>query len=160
MKQRQRGMTTVEFALVGLLTMVFLFGVIEFGRALWVSNTLTEATRRAARLAVVCPPNHPSIRNVAVLSTPDGTRSGGAPPDLTAADVTLEYLDAAGGPLPRPGAAISNIRFVRASITNYQLTLNIPLVNATLTLPAFTTTLPAESLGLIPETGARQCFGS
>ena len=51
MRHQQKGMYTVEFALVAALFFVLLFGVIEFARALFVWETLTEATRRGARLA-------------------------------------------------------------------------------------------------------------
>ena len=51
----QTGITTVEFAIIGLLMFIVVFGVIEFGRALFVVNMLTEATRRGARLAAARP---------------------------------------------------------------------------------------------------------
>ncbi|MDQ2694292.1 MAG: pilus assembly protein, partial [Pseudomonadota bacterium] len=35
MRRRQRGITTVEFAIIGALLMITVFGVIEFGRLLW-----------------------------------------------------------------------------------------------------------------------------
>ena len=58
-RMRQRGTTTVEFAIVGTVLMVVVFAVIEFGRALFVINMLTEATRRGARMAAVCPVSDP-----------------------------------------------------------------------------------------------------
>ncbi len=63
MRCQQTGLATVEFAIVGLLLFVVIFGVIEFGRALFVVNTLTDGTRRAARLAVVCPVGDPKPAN-------------------------------------------------------------------------------------------------
>ena len=54
---QQRGATTVEFAIIGVAMLLVLFGVIEVGRAMFVMNALGEATRRAARMAAVCPLN-------------------------------------------------------------------------------------------------------
>ena len=47
------GAATVEFALVALLFFTLMFGVIEFGRAIFLWNTVQEVTRHAARDAAV-----------------------------------------------------------------------------------------------------------
>lgn len=47
----QRGATVVEFALILVLFLTFLFGVIELARAMYVFNTLQEVTRSAASAA-------------------------------------------------------------------------------------------------------------
>lgn len=151
----QSGTTTVEFAIVATVLFTLLFGVIEVGRALFVWNTLEEATRRGARVAAVCPVNHPSVARVAVLGDPLG---GGASPilsNLSAANVQIEYLDESGAAT----ASYPDISFVRVGIVNYQHTFMIPFLSQTVTVPPFSTTLPAESLGIIPELGVRQCYG-
>jgi hypothetical protein len=43
-----------------------------------------------------------------------------------------------------------NIGTATVKIQNYTFNLSIPLINRTLTMPAYTTTLPAESAGVIP----------
>jgi Flp pilus assembly protein TadG len=48
-----RGAAAVEFALVLPLLLLILFGIIEFGRAWSVKQTLTDAAREGARIAVV-----------------------------------------------------------------------------------------------------------
>lgn len=152
---RQRGTTTIEFAVVATVLFTVLFGVIEVGRALFVWNTLSEATRRGARVAAVCPVNHPSVARVAVFGDP---LAGDASPILShfsTANVQVEYLDDAGAST----AAYEDIAYVRVRITNYQHRLLIPFLVRDITAPPFTTTLPAESLGIIPESGVRQCYG-
>lgn len=144
--KRQRGVTIVEFALVGLLVFIVLFGCLEFGRALYTYNSLTEGTRRGARLAAVCPRDDPAIAAATIF---DGTGVGF--PNLTTANVVVDYLDEAGATT----ALFSSIAYVRVSITGYELPLNIPVLNPTITMPAFSTTLPRESLGLNPDTGTR-----
>lgn len=156
MNLRQQGTTTVEFAIVGLLAVIVLFGCIEYGRGLFVMNALTESTRRAARLAAVCPINHPAVKRVAVFRRADGSPTGAEVPGLTEDNIVVEYLDAGGGAT----ADYADIRFVRASIRDYQFRFNVPVVARAIPLPPFTTTLPAESLGIVPELGTRQCFGS
>ena len=93
MRVRQKGATTVEFAFVGALFFIVLFGVIEVGRALFVWNTLTEATRRGARVAAVCDINNSAIKRATVFGTsadPDNSPVIGG---LTTSDVQLTYLD-------------------------------------------------------------------
>jgi len=151
--RRQAGLTTVEFAIVGGLFLVTLFGVIEFARAVFVWNTMTEATRRGARVAAVCPVNHANVAQYAIFGTPGGGAQSPVLPDLTTANVVTRYLDANGGET----AIYLDIRFVQVSMQNYTHRLLIPLPLADLQLPPFTTTLPAESLGYNPDTGAREC---
>ncbi|HEY8037125.1 MAG TPA: TadE family protein [Methylobacter sp.] len=158
--KRQKGIYIVEFTLVATLFFVLLFGVLEFARALFVWNSLTEATRRGARLAAVCPVGHASIANVTVFNTPDA--GGGASPvlpGLNSSNVVTAYLDQAGVAT----ATLNNIRYVRVSIVGFQHTLLIPallpgLPGMTLTAPPFETTLPSESLGFVPDgAGSTQC---
>jgi Flp pilus assembly protein TadG len=152
---KQKGTTTVEFAIVATVLFTVLFGVIEVGRALFVWNTLSEGARRGARVAAVCPVDHPSIARVAVMGDPLGGDASPIINGLSTANVQTEYLDDTG----TPTAVFDDISFVRVSINNYQHTLMIPLVGGTITAPAFSATLPAESLGYIPELDVRQCYG-
>lgn len=48
-----RGQALVELAIVLLLLMLLVLGIFEFGRAMYIKNTLTNAARAAARVAVV-----------------------------------------------------------------------------------------------------------
>ena len=54
-KNSERGSTLVEFAIGATVFLTVMFAVIEFGRALWVHNALSDAARRGARYAVVHP---------------------------------------------------------------------------------------------------------
>jgi Flp pilus assembly protein TadG len=51
--REDRGAAAVEFALISPLLFLLLFGIIEFGRAWNVRQTLTDAAREGARVAVV-----------------------------------------------------------------------------------------------------------
>lgn len=153
----QRGATTVEFAIIGVMAFTVLFGVIEIGRTLFIWNTLTEATRRGARLAAVCPMNHVSIKRVSILSNPAGPDKSPVVGNLSTANVAVTYLQADGTTI---AASYSEVRYVRVAIVNFQHTLLIPFIMPTIAVPSFSTTLPAESLGYVPDTGGRECFGT
>ena len=114
MRRTDNGTTTVEFAIVGLLVMVVVFGVIEFGRALFVMNTLTEATRRGARMAAVCPVGDPKPASVAVFDSGGGSSAVVA--GLSTGNVLVEYLDVNGAPIANPTGNFATIRYVRVSI--------------------------------------------
>ena len=156
MRTRQSGTTTIEFAIIGALLLMVIFGIVEVGRALFVWNTVAEVTRRGARVAAVCPPNHAGVARTAIFDDPGGSGDSPVLNNLSVANIQVDYLDANGA---NTGGAFP-IEHVRVSVVNYQHTLLIPLLPVTLNVPAFATTLPAESLGYIPELGARQCFGS
>jgi len=142
-KHKQKGAETVEFAMIALLLFAVLFAIIEFSRALFVWNALTEATRRGARMAVICPIGSGIPKQVAIFDVIAG--SLGTSPiiaGLTPAMVNVSYSDASADPA-----------FVQVSITGYQHQFIIPLPGFVQPDPmdhAFTTTLPTESLGAVP----------
>ena len=77
MIRRQRGVTSVEFAIIGLLVMIVLFAVLETGRLLFVFNALEEATRRGARVAAVCQVNDSAIAEITVFNPSGGGADSG-----------------------------------------------------------------------------------
>lgn len=48
-----RGQGAVEFALLAPVILLLLFGIVDFGRALFIANELTNAAREGARVAVL-----------------------------------------------------------------------------------------------------------
>ncbi|MFI4867873.1 MAG: TadE/TadG family type IV pilus assembly protein [Steroidobacterales bacterium] len=136
--KKMRGLYTVEFAIVASILMILLFACIEFGRGVYTFAALNEGTRRAARLAAVCPINDPAIA---------GAVNFLGVPGFNNANVSVTYLDINGASL---GAtpALGNVAYVRVSVVGYTVPLAIPFVTPTLISPPFTVTLPAESLGL------------
>lgn len=151
---RQRGATTVEFAIIGVAMMLVLFGVIEVGRAMFVMNALGEATRRAARMATVCPLNDTAIAQVGLFNAPgsSGNRVVGG---LSETNFGIEYLDVTGSVVTDPTANFGDIQFVRTRIVNFQHRMLIPFATYIFTTPDFATTLRRESLG-VPRDGVIQ----
>lgn len=150
-KGKQDGLATVEFAIIGLLFFVMLFGVIEMARALFVINSLSEATRRGARMAAVCPVGDPQPANVAVFG--NGSGNSAVVAGLSTGNIEIDYLDVNGNVLPNPTATFGLIHYVRAKIVGFTLPLMIPLLMPTLPLSGFGATVPRESLG-VPRAGA------
>lgn len=138
-KQRQRGSTLVEFAIGATVFLTVMFGVIEFGRALWIHNALSDAARRGARYAVVHPAtDSAAVKNVVVYGDP----AGGSTPlvdNLTTANVNVSYS----------GFGL-NDGTATVSITDYSFQFVVPIVSTSIAMPNYSSTLTAESAGLIP----------
>lgn len=139
-RNTERGATLVEFAIGATVFVTALFAVLEFGRALWVHNALTDAARRGARYAVVnSNADSASVKNVVVYGNSAGT---GTPlvNNLSTAQVNVNY----------DGAFGVGEGTVSVSITNYQFQFVIPIIGTTINMPAYKTSLIGESAGLIP----------
>lgn len=138
-RDTERGATLVEFAIGATVFLAVLFAVLEFGRALWLHNALTDAARRGARYAVVnSEANSAQIQNVVVYGNPAGT---GTPliNNLSTTNVAVNHSTFGVG----EGT-------VSVSITNYQFQFVVPLIGTTINMPAYKTSLTGESAGWIP----------
>ena len=138
-RDNERGATLVEFAIGVTVFVTAMFAVLEFGRALWVHNALTDAARRGARYATMHSATDVNqVKNVVVYGDPAG---GGQPllNNLSTANVNVNY-----------NAFGLNDGTVSVSITNYQFQFVVPIIGTTITMPNYTTTLTAESAGYIP----------
>ena len=156
----QNGTTSVEFAIVGLLVFIVLFGAIEMGRLLFTLNTLREATYRGARMAAICTINNPNIARVAVFNAASSGTDSAILPNLSAANLQVEYLDASGtviGGLPGNLEGFVSIEFVRVQIVNYTYDFFLPGVDISFVTRSYPTTLRSESLGVPPFNQTTTC---
>jgi Flp pilus assembly protein TadG len=144
--KKMRGLVMLEFAIVASVLMTVLFACLEFGRVTYTFAALNEGTRRAARLAAVCPINDPVIKPAVNFMGAYG---------FSNSNVSVDYLDANGASLGVTPVPV-NVYYVRVSVVGYTMPLAIPLVSPTLTSPSFVVTLPAESLG-VSNTGSSAC---
>jgi Flp pilus assembly protein TadG len=138
-RKTERGSSLVEFAIAATVFLTVLFAIVEFGRALWVHNALTDAARRGARYAVLHKATDiDDVKKIVVYG--DLTETTPLLENLTTANVTVTYnsfnLDS--------GTA-------SVSIHDYQFQPILPLVVSSITMPNYTTTLTGESVGLIPQ---------
>jgi len=139
-KSKEQGATLVEFSIAATVFLVVVFGVIEFGRALWTHNALSDAARRGARYATLHSATEiEQVKNVVVYGNADGS---GTPlvPNLTTENVSADYSNFA-----------LNAGTVSVSVTGYEFQFIVPIVGTTITMPSYTTTLTGESVGWIPD---------
>jgi Flp pilus assembly protein TadG len=136
----ERGATLVEYSIAVMVFMVAMFAVIEFGRAIWVHNALSDAARRGARYAALhSAADVADVQNVVVYGDPAG---GSQPtvPNLSTTNVSVTYSQFG-----------LNKGTVSVSVTNYQFQFVIPIVGTTISMPSYTTTLTGESVGFVPD---------
>lgn len=171
--QHQAGVVAVEFALIALFAFFpLLMGIMEFGRYLYVSVTMQEVTRRAARdQTVKWADQLDSIQRAAIFkSGSSGTAKLPAGDELASTSVTLTFFntvtDAKNGtnPIATSGATaydnynkcLANdpacIKFVKATLLRNNAPIYyVPMTGilpSTVPLPGSTIIIPAESLGL------------
>lgn len=173
--RKQRGAALIEFALVTLFIFFpLLLGMIEFGRAVYLWNTLQEVTRHAARDAAVTDFTNVgamnTVRQNAIFRTGAGTLPAGR--EISDGSIAIDYLNAdmgvvaAGATCPPKNVTtcVSNpddptcIRFVRARIcqpgTDCVPVQFVPMTGwfsfLNINMPASDTIIPAESLGYRP----------
>lgn len=124
----QRGAAAVEFAVVASVFFMLLIGAMEMGRLLFYWNTAVEATRLGARIAVVCDVGDNVVK----------TKITSLFPLLAGTNIDVTYLPA--------GCTAANCMSVSVSVTGVTVDTFIPYVPLSLAMPAFTTSLPRESL--------------
>ena len=138
-RKHERGSTLVEFSIAATVFLTAMFSILEFGRALWVHNALADAARRGARYAIVHrAADIESVKNVVVYDNP----AGGTQPvveNLTTANVTVTY-----------SSFSLNSGTASVGITNYQFQFVLPILDTTINMPDYQTTLTAECAGLVP----------
>lgn len=160
----QRGVTTVEFAIVGFVALMILFGAIEVARFMFTVNTLQEATRRGARMAAVCSYNDPAIYRAAIFNSTGGGTTGPILSGLTTANIRLQYIDDNGNPVTGyvPGDAATEsfyyeIAYVQVDVINFTFRFFIPGLDIETTTGGYPTIMPRESLGVAPAGQTTTC---
>lgn len=126
---RQRGAAAVELALVSIAFLALVIAVIEFAHVMFVYATAIEATRLGARIAAVC-----SVSDVNKVKA----KMQYMLPLLQPSNITITY--------PAPGCSATTCDPITVSIQNLTVDATIPLAPLTFPVPAFTTSVPSESL--------------
>jgi len=138
-KDNQRGSTLVEFSIGVTVFATVMFAVLEFGRALWVHNALSDAARRGARYAAMHSTGDVNqVKNIVVYGNSAGS-----------GEVMLQNLSASNVDVTYNNFGM-NAGTVTVKITDYQLQLVIPFVGTRITMPNYSTTITAECAGFIP----------
>ena len=139
-KNKERGATLVEFSIAATVFLTAMFGVIEFGRALWTHNALTDAARKGARYAVVhSAADIANVKKVVVYG--DTTSTKPIVDNLTPDNVEVTYA----------GFTLDG-GTVQVTIKDYDFNFVVPFVGTKIRMPKYTTTLTGESVGTVPPT--------
>jgi|SRR5215212_8155678 len=137
-KNGEQGASLLEFAIAATVFLTVLFAIVEFGRALWVHNALTDAARRGARYAVLHKATDiEDVKKIVVYG------------DLTETTPILENLSTTNVDVIYDGFKLDE-GTVTVSVNNYQFQMILPLVVSSIPMPSYTTTLTGECVGLIP----------
>ncbi|MNQ97074.1 TadE-like protein [compost metagenome] len=160
-RKRMRGVYLVEFAIIGLLLFILLFGVLEMGRLFFTVNALNETVRRGARLAAVCDIQDPHVLHRALFNDAGDSSSSSLIANLQTSNLALAYFDEDGNTVTNPNdlsspSGFRAIRYVQLRVENFTFDLLIPVLGRNITFPVFRSTLPRESLGRSVE-GDTEC---
>lgn len=145
-RKSERGAALFEFAIVGTVFMMVLFGLVEFGRLFWTHNALRDAARRGTRYATLRrndSAGQTAVKKMVVYGDPNADPSSATPlvSGLTTSNVQVEYQN-------YNGVQLSSRATV--SITGYNFQFSVPLIGGSMAMPAYRTSLPGESAGYVP----------
>jgi len=165
--KRQRGAAIVEFAIIGALLLAFIYAIFEFGRMLFVYNSMQEISRRGARAATVRWISSSDIAAIKSTALFGATVLPGGP-EIRDSNIFVRYLRSngvdevttppidAGDNLSACNDALRTsecIMYVEVSVKNVQYTPfifkagSVSVSKPVNTLPQATTVVYAESLG-------------
>jgi len=158
-RHKEKGAAAVEFAVVTMAFLVLLFGIMEFGRLMYLFNTIQEVTRRAARQAAVtwATTHQTTAFKQSALFGGDTLPAGR---EVGTANVQIQYLNLAGNVVTTlPTGAADNLVHCANATTQCIASIQVSISGVTyapmsglfpflaITLPPSTVTMPAESLG-------------
>lgn len=143
----------LEGALVGFAFTLAIIFVLEIGRYMLFIGYFTERARAGARYAAVVNYNADTIKNYIAYNSATMPSTSNSGPGNTNYDDGLAVAPT--GLFGLKPSMISVARFdegketdrVTVSISNYPLSLFVPLIPAQWTLRPFKVTIPAESMG-------------
>ena len=123
-KRRSVGQSLVEFALVLPILLLMLMGILDFGRAIFAYNSLANAARDGARLAIV---DQTAVGGVPVGATEAASQATGLgldPSDVN--DVQVSYLlpDLSGACPSRSIGCVAEVK------VNYKYTAITPIIGS------------------------------
>lgn len=141
--QKQRGVAAIELALLIFPLVLLAFGMSEYARAIYQYNTLTKATRDAARFLSSQSPGDPNDIATAKCLAVYGNRSCTLPalvPDLTMSMVSVcDSTNCADHQAQSTGSGVINLVSVR--IDGYAFTSLVPLRVPDMTFGRISTTM-------------------
>jgi len=120
--QRQKGIAAVEYALVLPFLSLLLFGIIDFGTALYNREVLTNASREGARAGIILSVPRPSENDVS--------------------NVVQAYLTSAGMNPSEVSITVNGAGGVTGNDLSVALTYNYPFLVLSNLLPSIPDSIP------------------
>lgn len=130
---QQRGVAAVEFAILLPMLLLIVFGITEFGRALYYYNTLVKASRDAARYVMTQQPGggaDAAAQCLAVYGNTGCTGSALAPGLTTAMVSVCDWMRCPGTHQAQGSDPVVNL--VTVTISGYTFQSIVPFVTANL----------------------------
>jgi len=155
----RRGAVIVEASFLLPLFLIFWFGIVDWGIAFWVHQTIVYRANLAARWGVVNAWDPGSIRNIVVFGRTTGSgqgifglsAQGNADGTGTNVDVSLRCLTTLSPSLQSGSTCLdaqwSDFRWIEIVVHNYTRTHFTPYFAGSYIGRQVTVTLPGESLG-------------
>ena len=115
--KNQKGAAFVEFALVGPILILVTFAIMDFGRMMWLNNTVEHAATEGARYAAVRGANKPTpATETQIVTFVQGRADGMA---LTTSEINVTWT-----PNNNPGSTVTvqvthNYEYIIASFLGF-----------------------------------------
>lgn len=135
-RRRRRGAAMMEATLLLPLFLIFWFGIVDWGLAFFVHETVVQRINAAARWAVVNDYDAAKIKNVLLHGDPNSTLGGSAWFSLQDPTVNVQLL----------GNVVTNDRRIVVTISNYQWMHFTPFFGARYFGRPVTVSVPVEDL--------------
>ncbi|EEX92445.1 hypothetical protein VIOR3934_17027 [Vibrio orientalis CIP 102891 = ATCC 33934] len=149
--RKVKGITIIEFTLMSSFLMMIMLAIASIGYFMFSMQAVSESVRTAARMASVCQLNDSGIKTYVVDNSYISS--------VTTSKIAIDYLDEASNVLASPNS--EDVRFVRARAVdmNYRFVALLSFLgeSGVIEMPSFETTIPSESLGLVPNDTDTDC---
>ena len=151
---RQKGLISIEFAVLGLMFLFIILTVIDAGRWMMTWAVLQEASSRVAQSAAVHDPVNPDlklIKQAGLFSfVEDDPNRSQVVPGLTTDNFSIGWLNDEGEILESVTCDnYENIQFVVSEITDFKFNFILPVgfMDVLSQFPSMRVVIPGESLG-------------
>ena len=157
-RRRTRGQALAEFAIVAPVLLLFILGIVDFGRAIYAYNTVANAARMGTRTAIV----NQNTADIAGRAAAQATSLGidAASPCTSSNGVCVAFQDSTGtgtppcmslfGPDRKSCVAVVTVKYTFSAITPVIGTLIGPIPLASTSIQALESTCTGAGLCPIP----------
>lgn len=146
LKDRQRGVAAVEFGILLFVLVLLVFGITEFGRAIYQYNTLVKATRDAARYLSSKGAGDAAEMGTATCLAVYGNKT--CTGDTLVPNLTTDMVQICDSSIAECQATHQNQSFdtgvmnlVTVTISGYQFTSLVPLITTDISFSDISTTM-------------------